>query len=348
MAAKIVPIPTHIVDSGDDLSYFNFVNSEDYKIGDISRSGNNMLISNIRLTRIRTVLEETSYRLTDILTSDNINLNSYYRSSKTAPHGMGEMAGYNHLAQPPTYFAADFTTKTLDVEEDGANWKVTCPTELRRGERPPAYGGYVASWSGIKIVAKLYAKPSSAPPLEEDLLQTVTVTGVNVTRMFSSAINNLVIPVDNVSDDYWLYINAYYTYLTSDLSIGDSIRAVLTTTRIYDYSLISSGTLVRPFVQAQTYSFSVKNNAPETSNSKSYIGQFRVKFTYYFSTDATSLSNSYALSSYDVSVSPQQTKSVTCTFDPQVTDVDELRAMSITVYYLKNSSWVEFASRTWS
>ena len=33
---------------------------------------------------------------------------------------MGEMAGYNHLAQPPTYFAADFTTKTLDIAEDGA------------------------------------------------------------------------------------------------------------------------------------------------------------------------------------------------------------------------------------
>ena len=92
----------------------------------------------------------------------------------------------------------------------------------------------------IKIV-KLYKKPSSAPPLEGDLLQTITVTGVDVTRMFSSTINNISIPVDNVSDDYWLYINAYYTYLTSDLSIGDSIRATLTTVKRYPYDIISGG-----------------------------------------------------------------------------------------------------------
>ena len=348
MAAKIVPIPAHIVSSRDDTGYYNIVNDVNNRIGNISRSGNNMLISNIRLTRIRTVLEETSYNLSTILTSDNINLNSYYRSSKTAPHGMGEMAGYNHLAQPPTYFAAHFTTKTLNIAEDGSNWKVTCPTELRRGERFPAYSGNKLSWDDIKIVAKLYKKPSSAPPLEGDLLQTITVTGVDVTRMFSSTINNISIPVDNVSDDYWLYINAYYTYLTSDLSIGDSIRATLTTVKRYPYDIISGGTLLLPFQTAEIYGFNVKNDAPDTGNSERYVGQFRVKFTYYFNADATVMSNSYGTSSYGIGIYPQDTESITCTFDSQLSGYDTERARSITVYYLKDASWVELDSKTWS
>lgn len=345
MAAKIVPIPAHIVSSGDDTGYYNIVNDVNNRIGDISRSGNNMLISNIRLSRIRTVIGGSSYNLGSLLSSSTINTNSFYRTNKASPHGVSEMAGYNHLAKPSTYFASNPNTLSSDILEDGSNFKITISTQLRRGERIPAYGGYVASWNNIKIVLRVYEKSGL---IQGALLQTRTVTGVNVTRMFSSAINSIDVPMPNTTTEYWLDIKAYYTYNTTDREIEDSIRAVLTTTRIYDYSLISSGTLVRPFEQAQTYSFDVKNNAPETSNSKSYIGQFRVKFTYYFSSDATSLSNSYALSSYDVSVSPQQTKSVTCTFDPQVTDVDELRAMSITVYYLKNSSWVELDSKTWS
>lgn len=347
MAAKTVPIPQHIIDSSDDLSYFNLVNYVTYRIGDITRSGNNMLISNIRLTRLRTVLEETSYNLSTILTSDNINLNSYYRSSKTAPHGMGEMAGYNHLAKPSTYFAAKFTTKTLNIEEDGANWKVTCPTELRRGERPPAYGGYVASWYGIKIVAKLYAKPSSAPPLEEDLLQTVTVTGVNVARMFSSTINNLSIPVDNVSDDYWLRISAYYTYLTSDLSIGDSIYATLTTIQRYPFDIISVGTILAPLLSDQ-YTFQVKNDIPDYGNSERYIGQFRVKFTYYYGTDSTELSNLYGLSGYSETVDPAETKYIAVTFSAAIEAWDTSRGYSITLYYRDGSTWVQFGSRTWT
>lgn len=343
---KTIVIPSHIINSGDDSHWFNILNGYGNRIGSLAKSGNNINVSNIRLSQLMDVLGESG-SLADVLTSDNINQNSYYKTNKTGVHSMGEMAGYNHLAKPSTYFVTKWESGLeLNIAPDGVDWMVTVPVELRRGEIIPSYSDNVLSWSGIKVIVKLWEDVEIDPTLYE----TIIMTGINVSTMRNSTTVNVEIPVTNDNETYKLEIRAYYTYGGSDIEIEDGVLWVhLTTVERVPFSLAVQTPILAFSSPGSSYVFNCLNDIAESGNAEPYIENFRVVCTGYFGVDPETADTFYGYSPV-VSIYAQETEEVTATFDPEIrSDLDTALEYSITIYYDSGGdTWVQLYQFIWN
>jgi len=273
--AKTLAIPSHIVTSGDADHYYNLVLST--AIGDISRSSNNIVVSNNTLNDIKAALGLSANDIQTLSRSSAINLSSYYRPNKAAPDTFDEFVGYNHYAKPATYIAAKYTeTQDLNITSDG---KINFSVTMRRGERLPmeSSAGY---WSGMKVKFELLNNSTLA------VLQTVEVADVDVDTMRNSTtVSCQFIGISNATTLYKVKVSSYYmlnevdTQLIEDGTYTENINAI----RYTAANLIAVRHLnlwPNTGVNVQ-FSFNhFKNSTGTTINAASWSGNVTLRYSY--------------------------------------------------------------------
>lgn len=290
MAAKTVAIPSHITNAYDKTGYYNLV--YDTGLGTISRSTDNMLVSDISTTVVRNVLAEDNNSVSDLCQSANINTYSYYKPASAGGWGLGELAGYNENAKPPTYFAGRPPNDPLIpvdvyIEPDGSDWKIHVDCILRRGEGIPTYTDSADDWADIDVTFSLRSLTGGGGGLE---LTSATVTGTSVTRMFSSTmvtayfVDEGTFTVTNTDTDYRLQVHAYYGDGTTP--IEDSSLYYYITAKEYvpatppTYTLgVYEKVAGTPFPMPQTGSGYIPSIYCVSTSG--YTGGIKVQFDYY-------------------------------------------------------------------
>lgn len=329
---KLVTIPSHIIASGEGSQWYNILNGEGNRIGTLSALESNQFdVINIWADQLPA--------------REDINTHSYFRTSKTGAFSFGEMAGYNHLAKPATYFAERWTELSLNIAEDGEDYKVTLPVQLRRGEKLPNYNNNASSWGSVKLVVELWNNAFL------ELIESVESPGINVTKMFQSEVVNVGIPVPNLDETYKVVVKAYYT-VTADTLIEDtSMNITLTAVALQPYALEVQTPILAFGSPSSTFTFYCKNTASNTGNAQAYTAAFRVICKGWFGVDPETADSIYGLSEI-IGIYPQDTEEVTATFSsPSIpSGLNTAVEYSVTIFYDSTGfqNWVQLYQRIWN
>lgn len=135
-----------------DGSPYNPTNSD---IGDTSNydvSEGTFDVSNITMTEIRDVLGESTHKLSELCQSPNINQWALFKPDGSSPYSMGDFGGYNHTANPTTYFYEEPKDGTYPINYSSSedSYSVGFGYILKRGELPPTGS---KDWDRVRIKA---------------------------------------------------------------------------------------------------------------------------------------------------------------------------------------------------
>lgn len=170
-------------------------------VGDVSITGSYTFdVTNIGLEEIRIVLGDSDANLGSLCTSPNVNEYALFRPDGTTPYKAGDFGGYNHEANPPTYFY-NKPTSTIITTIDSSN-NINLGVIVKKGERPPELNNSNYDWDYIQLDTSTWDGNS------EHVTTNTSATG---------AYDNTVVTIDVGSNDpctFKALVKAYYTSST--------------------------------------------------------------------------------------------------------------------------------------
>lgn len=117
----------------------------------VNLGGGQYDVTNIDIASVRTLLGISANDLAAICTSGNININALFRPNKQTPYNLGDFAGYNHQANPATYYYGGKTT-SFSVNK-ASNYSFGFAVNLMRGERLPLDNSFASYWNFVRVKA---------------------------------------------------------------------------------------------------------------------------------------------------------------------------------------------------
>lgn len=104
--------------------------------------------TDITTTQVRNVLGETTNNVSALCNSSKINPWALFKPIYGNGYSIGDFAGYNHNAKPPTYF---FNPLTYYSSVKNAAGVGVIGFSLTKGERPPRLDNPSNDWSRLKV-----------------------------------------------------------------------------------------------------------------------------------------------------------------------------------------------------
>lgn len=342
--AKTVAIPDYILSLGSAAvtSYYNLVVASG--IGTTTHVGDNLIVSTIKLSQIKTALGLTTNSIKVLCESANVNTYSKFKPNGSSPYKMGDFAGYNHYAKAPTYFASRPTSDEIYLINEDGDFRVTA--KLRRGEG--LHGGSELYWANMTVVFELIVG-TGLPTI----LSTQTITGVNVTDMYSSTIvESGYFTVPNDTELYRMRISAYYTLGGATVEIEDphlyypltviEYTAPLPVTYLLDMADLH-GHYIEPTEGTNLFIPNILNDGDLAFN-----GQIRCDYEYY--NEESTLCHWNGQTSGNVSI-PAHSTGVAVSLTAgggAIGIVDETQNRTIIMEYYSDGIWYQFFSYTYT